>query len=617
MVYDNSPALSWVRMTDTIVTYKNKIYIIPNESTEKKYIYWDAETPSRFIFTNEIQTENPTKFLVLINDNGMHTIVHSKVDYFNISFDNGNIKRIEQKIYGMYSDYNKSDKEHTAKFSTITQEIGEIRTVVGEFTESNKKQLTELKQNADEISAMARETKSTLSTVGLRDDVVKAYMNVIECLGKYQITMQSIMADEKLDFDGDGTEIDDIDAYNKLLRKFLDELKTVLNNFLDSESASHLPKEKVSVIKENVIPTMDRLYEDLIETIEYAGQDKIYDATDRKNIYEQFAKFIGVLNGDKDLLDELLVLGSGGKMIDTIGNLFLNKDSGGFNFVERMDNMDMKVAKLNVGLSGISTTMSQNVEVINNDIKGAKDELNKTKDGLNGKIDDVTTRIVKAESSIEQTIEEIRSRVSMDKFESEIKQLKNSISSKVSEGDMYSLIKQNSDAIKIGFNNIDSSSFTINRNGLIVRNGCVAVNTLTVPDGEYPVISLFKNENGGSIFSDSRTKPEIDCSEFAGTGVGSSIRMKITDTDYLKMSRKHFEVVMGDYGKTMFRVKPSGAFFVESGNYEKKLATEDYVSSEVRNNLPNIKSSRFNGGVYIEVDGVRIRVYDNGNVDHN
>lgn len=167
MVSDNSPALGWVRVTDAVVTYNNTIYVLPPDATVKKYVYWEAERPDRFNYSDVILPDSATRYLVLINDNGQHTVVHSKTDNFNIAFDKGVQSAIEKKLYGMYEEFKDEMGANETKFSNIVQTIDSIKLTVGEMKSTDtvlEERYTTLLETVKGLGVEVREKITTADT---------------------------------------------------------------------------------------------------------------------------------------------------------------------------------------------------------------------------------------------------------------------------------------------------------------------------------------------------------------------------------------------------------------------------------------------------------------------
>ncbi|WP_101773528.1 coiled-coil domain-containing protein [Peptostreptococcus faecalis] len=573
MISDNSPSLGWIRVTGTVVTYRNKIYYVPDDFTEKKYIYWDAEQPGRFIFSNTILNESTTRFLVLINKDGQHTITHSKNEYFNISFGASKLATVEKKIYGMYEEFQEENGKNTTKFSNITQTLDKINQTVGSITTqttSIEESISQINQTANDIILEVKNTKKTFSNNILKDNINQGFMDLMSGIGVFQMAMERIMADEKKDFGGGTEEQDEIDAHISKLTELKEELFTFLREVAKSEDLSDDILKKLEKIENPIIPEINIAEKNLKDIIEGAGQDRNYSPSDRKSIYEFFAKYISVLNQHKNYLDEVLILGTGGKISEIIGKMFLDSSKGGFSFSEKINGIVDKQSEFKVSLDGIETKLSDKV------------------------------------SSTEISIlrGEIRSKVSDSDFQTEIKQLGDKITSKVSSSEVTSIIEQNPKSIKLAFNKIDSASAVFDDKGLTINKGFVAVDCLTVPNNHEPIINLFTDQYAGDGFD-----PKIDARK---TGNGKAIRLQYSSYHYIYVGNNTFDVYLngGDRGK--FSVKElstqdswDGTTYAARVNNE-HLATRKYVNNYIGGTL-----RRNSDCIYIEVDGKRVRFYPN------
>lgn len=139
--------------------------------------------------------------------------------------------------------------------------------------------------------------------------------------------------------------------------------------------------------------------------------------------------------------------------------------------------------------------------------------------------------IVSRVGRVESTASNNRNRLNY--AESEIEQLANKITSSVSEGDVRSIIEQSPDEIRYGFNDI-SDYVVINRNGLDVRRGSIACDSIT-SSSTNPIITLFDG-NGMNC--------ALDATANMNEGIGNAIRLKRDNSNYLVVGDGHIGIFL-------------------------------------------------------------------------
>lgn len=622
MILDNSPALGWIRITNSVVTYKNKIFIIPDDATEMKYIYWDSNNPATFEKTNVIHPESDTKFLVLINDNGMHTIVHSKTDFFNIAFDSGIQAKVDSKILGLYEESKDANDKNIIKFSNIAQRIDGISQSVGEVKKENVRKYTELNQKIDSFELSVNDTSTDLLHIVLRDKVIKEYLTTSEILGHYEIALQGIMRDEKLDFNGTKdfvkvvidpsspesvvgvSEKDQIKIYNKALKEQIEKLNSVLMEVYNDKKLQETKKQELDIIKDHIIPDMNDKYENLVKLIDSACLDDIFITTEITSIYSALQDMLGTLSRNKTTVDRIISLGYGAQIIDTVGKIFLNKDSGGFDFVKQLNDNKKEIAKMSLGLNDLTIQLGEYDDKLN--YYGTELKATKT---------------------------QISSKVSNAEFSTKIEQLKDKISDKISSGDVVSSLEHDVNGFrgffnrKLGTNSDRDVTFEINDKGLTIYKGYVSTAILTVPGGLSPVINLFRDEHNRGIFPEKwingrriTVEPKIDARASDSEKPGDSIRLQMSPRGYIKVGVNRTDIYLeegkgGSGDGLAYSFTPEGAYDYSDG-YGCKIITQDEMKDYwKRNYAPSYVPDNDNKH-YVQLPSPQgnIRIYDNGRV---
>ena len=86
-ISNNSPTMSYIHASGISVVWNDETYMVQDFATNKKYIYWNADLPNQLNASNVMPNRSTKQYLVIVNDNGMATLVPSTSDDFSISFD--------------------------------------------------------------------------------------------------------------------------------------------------------------------------------------------------------------------------------------------------------------------------------------------------------------------------------------------------------------------------------------------------------------------------------------------------------------------------------------------------------------------------------------------------
>lgn len=155
-ITDNSYTNSYIRITGCLVNYDKELYQVQDDFTNKKYVYWNRENPYKFEFSNKMLDKGNTRFLIIINDNGVHTEYKNYSDIFSITFDGDSVKNIQKEIYALYE----NDKEFGDRFVAVEKDVDGISQTVGliqEDTNHMKENISFIEQRADNINLFVKE----------------------------------------------------------------------------------------------------------------------------------------------------------------------------------------------------------------------------------------------------------------------------------------------------------------------------------------------------------------------------------------------------------------------------------------------------------------------------
>ena len=74
-ISNNSPTMSYIHASGISVVWNNETYMVQDFATNKKYIYWNADLPNQLNASNVMPNRSTKQYLVIVNDNGMATLV--------------------------------------------------------------------------------------------------------------------------------------------------------------------------------------------------------------------------------------------------------------------------------------------------------------------------------------------------------------------------------------------------------------------------------------------------------------------------------------------------------------------------------------------------------------
>ncbi|MBP3930203.1 MAG: tail fiber domain-containing protein, partial [Peptostreptococcaceae bacterium] len=200
-IQDNSPTFSYVKLDGISVTWNNEIFMVKDFATNKKYIYWNADIPNQLNASNTMPNRSTVQHLVLINDNGVSTIVPPTDENFSISFDGNSEQAIKEKIFGLYA----KNEEHGEKFIAIEQDIDGIKQIVGETGGSDLslwERVSKLEQTSDEISISVQENKKEYNddkeVSQLRENLNSSIIQINSILGIFKSEITECFKDNEV-----------------------------------------------------------------------------------------------------------------------------------------------------------------------------------------------------------------------------------------------------------------------------------------------------------------------------------------------------------------------------------------------------------------------------------
>lgn len=584
MIQDNSPALGWVRLTNGVVSFHNKLYFIPSDCTVKKYIYWNSSTPDRFEYSDTILEENSNRFLVVINDNGQSTMCHSKTEYFSISFNSESQTKIEQKIHGVFKEFTDEKGRINKQFSNIIEKHNEISQTVGEIQESQGslvQKTTLLEQTADGIRQTIEKNIREYKNTEFSEKVIATYTNFIGEYGQLSNMFNMVSADNKLDIEEKKQLRFRVDNCHKAYK----ELVALWEKM--PENASFLGKTKEDLTKilndyKKNIDVQKNALDTLLTDITASGY---INNTSRTSIVGYIGSIINKTSLQKKGLTSMFSDGEGGKSIDLISELILNSQVSGFEYVEKINNLTTRYSNLKVSLNKINSEVFDS-QTGQSKIEQRADEILAE---VKGKNDALSSRIVLLENSIKTKVgtEQLNSAIEQTnkrivfKFHNEVQgdedgSVKNLVRESITKAGNKEVIYGHTFPYHTDygestgyFETKEVDNIVFDEEGLTVNKGFVATDTLTVPYGHFPLIKLFGDAN--EKYFPSNAYPSVDATFENNSGFGDRIRLKWRNDCYISIGGKDsgsFNVFVQDYEygrSTLFNVSDTGIFYKKHG----------------------------------------------------
>lgn len=340
-ITDNSYTNSYIRITGCLVNYDKELYQVQDDFTNKKYVYWNRENPYKFEFSNKMLDKGNTRFLIIINDNGVHTEYKNYSDIFSITFDGDSVKNIQKEIYALYE----NDKEFGDRFVAVEKDVDGISQTVGliqEDTNHMKENISFIEQRADNINLFVKEVtkkfNNSQEAIKLREEVNKTIIKLNEDLGLFSSNIVGYFEDDEI------TDIEKEQIYTQIelmendkanvyiqLQKIIDKCQS--NN--DNVSISAINSSKTA---------LDNAHNNLKSIIDSVVVDSIVTNSERVLVINCFSKYNLRINELKNTLDVIFLKEAGGSV---------SEEFAGINV--KFDEVNLSVKKINSDIGEISS----------------------------------------------------------------------------------------------------------------------------------------------------------------------------------------------------------------------------------------------------------------------
>ena len=380
-ISNNAPTMSYIHISGTSVVWNNEKYMVQDFATNKRYIYWNADTPHQLNASNVMPNRSTKQYLVIVNDNGMHSLVPSTSDDFSISFEGNSNQAIKDRIFGLYE----KNEEFGDKFVAIEQDIDGIRSIVGETEETTDgtliDRISNIEQRADEINLSVEEVSKKYN-----DD--KEINELRENLNSSVIKLNSALGTFK-------SELTDYFKNNEISSEEKTKIKTQLEVLTNRKITLEGYVNTVRLIAESNNQTQDVValdsakkslqiaHDNLHNNVTNAIIDSIISPTENTIIIDSFAKYNLKINELKNTCDDIIILGVGGVITEELANISIksNEIKLSVSKVEEDFKNDMNLQKLELEgqIRDVNSALGTFEETVNTTFKdGIIDESEKS-----------------------------------------------------------------------------------------------------------------------------------------------------------------------------------------------------------------------------------------------
>ena len=352
----NVPTLSYVQWKNLLIIYKDVTYQIENSHTNKPFIYWDVNNPY-VLTTSNIKLEDRTGlFYVLFNDSGSYLVIPN--DEVDIEFsENPSRDVITERIVGLSN--NTKDQ-----FASVQVDVDGIKTTVAKCQEDingHTQTISSIEQKTDEIDleieSIERQYNLDKDAQTIRDNFSDAILNLQSTLGLFSSDMNVYMEDNKLS----DNEKDKIEVYKESIETAKENINTQLDIIAEYFNTTEGEDNEKMIHLNTAKGDLNTSINNLLTNIDAVGTDGIFTNEEMTAIVTYFGKVNVEINECKNLIDEYIILGIGGTLIEQVANINLRQDQIKLQVSERYyskSEVDELVENVDIGL------VVRNIEVM-------------------------------------------------------------------------------------------------------------------------------------------------------------------------------------------------------------------------------------------------------------
>lgn len=370
-LYNNVPTFTYVSASGITVTYNKEVYTVQSFYTNKKYIYWDYDNATVLQASNTMPTRSFKTHLVIINDNGIATLVPSTYEGFEISFGGDSDESIKSRIYALYE----KNKELGDKYVAIEQDIEGIKQIVGSGGSGNSDvidRVSKIEQTAEEIKLSVNEMKKTYADDEemdkLREDLNSSIIKLNGDLGTLSSEMSDYYKDNEITYE----EKIGIEEGIALIANSKSEVLKYVNKVILICEEDNQNENLIAL--NSGISALENAHENLVRNITVAISDSVITPSEKTVIIDSFARYNLRINELKNTCDDIIFLGVGGVVSEKLAQITMNSN------------------EIKLSVSSVESSMTS--------------QLSLQKAELEGQINDVNSQLGSFKDTVETTFKD-------------------------------------------------------------------------------------------------------------------------------------------------------------------------------------------------------------------
>jgi hypothetical protein len=542
-LYNNHPTFSYISATGISVVYNDTMYTVSDFSTEKKFIYWNEETPSVFRSSNTRPDTFIGQYIVLINENG--TAVEVPNSDISVYFDGNSVQSIMDRIYGIY-DVNEG---YGNRFVAVETNIDGIKAVIG--SEENPEEgtilnrITKAEINIDGVSTEVKKQTQIYNQdkeeSQLRDDLNGTIIELNSYLGIFKGEINDYYRDNKIsddEYTSIKIQLEEINSCKKTLDSLVDKVIEIGNKNGLGTKVTNVESAKKGIDNANTY---------LSNTITNACIDRIITESELAVIIDAFGKYTLRISELKSACDDVIFLGIGGVLIEEFSKID-----------QRADSISLEVSKVE---TDVNNKIDENYDEVNQIIKENYAAIKMTTDSITSKVESNTQNISNNANNITAVKSEIKQTADSISLE---------VSKKVNANEIISYINASPETITISSSRINISGFVTFSN---LMDGSTVISGNNILTG---TINADRLKNIGSIqFTEGAT--------ITGTpsGHGGAPLLKIDAYGFA--ARDIYPVTNNDWslGTSVWHYKKLWTYNVSSNGSLSLSGSPIYITSHV------------------------------------
>ena len=554
-ISNNAPTMSYIHISGTSVVWNNETYMVQDFATNKRYIYWNADTPHQLNASNVMPNRSTKQYLVIVNDNGMHSLVPSTSDDFSISFEGNSNQAIKDRIFGLYE----KNEEFGDKFVAIEQGIDGIKSIVGETEETTDgtliDRMSKIEQRADEINLSVEEVSKKYNDDKeineLRENLNSSIIKLNSTLGTFKSELTDYFKNNEVSSEEQvkiKTQLEILKNNKIILEGYVNTVRLIAESNNQTQDVVALDSAKKS---------LQIAHDNLHNNVTNAIIDSIITPTENTIIIDSFAKYNLKINELKNTCDDIIILGVGGVITEELANISIksNEIKLSVSKVEEDFKNDMSIQKLE---------LEKAKEELQNEVSDVSDSVNDLSDTMHGAFQD----------GILSESEKIAIRQNLSILASEKSDIDKQYATIYANADLTGTPKTN---LKTAYDN-----YVVSYNSLIST-----INTIL---GKSSTVNSTDRNNLTNAFNTHNTK--LGLYTVSANNALDSIATKKAQNESSKIDKKYAEIILDPETGIKSMVGHLTQKIDGEGGIEQRLQTaEQTITSEGITNI--VKDTQF------------------------